>query len=421
MRATIQFRRGDQAMADDTERIQRIKDSLQQAGLDAVVVSLPANVLLLTGYWPVVGTSIAVATRHGEIQVISPGDELELAQQGWAEVHTFTPSSLDKLTDTVEQIQQPLVNVLRNMGLQHGRIGYEQAMSEPASYAGMMIYGPAIIHLLDTVVPGAIRVSATETLSQMRAVKTARELECIRRSCTTAKQDFEQGFAQLQPGLRETEVAALFREPATVQGADVGSRASGFLFCMSGPNSAKAYGAYARSRSRKLQDADPVLVHCNSCIDGYWTDITRTYSLGPVPDRVYEMREAVFAARAAALAAIRPGVKGHEVDNAARQELEKRGFAAHFKHSTGHGVGFAAIDHNARPRLHPKSHDGLENGMVFNLEPAIYIEGFGGIRHCDMVAVKENRAEVLSDFQTDATQLRVGTRTESERNNYRAS
>jgi Xaa-Pro aminopeptidase len=117
------------------------------------------------------------------------------------------------------------------------------------------------------------------------------------------------------------------------------------------------------------------------------------------------MYEAVFAAREAALAAIRPGVRAAAVDRAARSELESYGFASEFKHPTGHGVGFAAIDHNALPRLHPRSEDRLEAGMVFNVEPAVYLDGIGGLRHCDMVLVTHTGIELLTPFQTSAEKL----------------
>ena len=93
-----------------------------------------------------------------------------------------------------------------------------------------------------------------------------------------------------------------------------------------------------------------------------------------------------------------------DVDAAARDVLKMRGFGPQFKHSTGHGVGFSAIDANAKPRLHPKSEDTLEAGMVFNVEPAIYFEGYGGMRHCDMVAVTDSGAEVLTPFQSSTGQ-----------------
>ena len=103
-------------------------------------------------------------------------------------------------------------------------------------------------------------------------------------------------------------------------------------------------------------------------------------------------------ARQAALATIAPGSKAKDVDLAARSVLGKRNFGAQFKHGTGHGVGFAAANSNGIPRIDPESPDVLAAGMTFNIEPAVYIEGYGGMRHCDMVAVTETGAEVLTDF-----------------------
>ena len=92
---------------------------------------------------------------------------------------------------------------------------------------------------------------------------------------------------------------------------------------------------------------------------------------------------------------------------APREVMDARSFGREFKHGLGHGVGFAAISHNARPRLHPASDDVLEAGRVFNDEPAIYVEGYGGMRHCDVVAVTEAGAEVLTPFQTGVEQLTI--------------
>ncbi len=110
------------------------------------------------------------------------------------------------------------------------------------------------------------------------------------------------------------------------------------------------------------------------------------------------MRGAIKEARAAALAAVRPGAKASAVDTAAREVLASHGFGKEFKHAVGHGVGFAATDPGALPRLHPKSPDILEAGMTFNIEPAIYIEGEGGMRHSDVVICTDNGAEVLTNF-----------------------
>jgi Xaa-Pro aminopeptidase len=240
-------------------------------------------------------------------------------------------------------------------------------------------------------------------------VLTPRESDRVRVACRFAEAAFLDGARQLHTGLTETEVAAMFRAPLSTRGMshEGVARADGFTFCMSGPNSAEAYAAYQRSRARRIESGDLVLVHCNSYADGYWTDITRTFCSGETDDLKLRMYDAVFAARRAAIEAVRPGVKASEVDAAARQVLTERGFGEAFKHGLGHGVGFAAIDHNATPRLHPASPDVLEVGMIFNVEPAIYLQGYGGLRHCDVVLVTEEGAEVLTPFQSKIAELTV--------------
>ena len=111
-------------MQSDTERISRIVAALEQSGLDGVVCSLPTNVLLLSGYWPVVGTAMSVATRRGEIALVVPADELTFAERGWAnEIHIFEPGSLQTMQRAIDAARRPLVDALRGLGLTHGRIG----------------------------------------------------------------------------------------------------------------------------------------------------------------------------------------------------------------------------------------------------------------------------------------------------------
>lgn len=400
-------------MERDDERINRISSALEKAGVDALVCSLPMNVLLLAGYWPVVGTSLALCTRKGRVTLLVPEDEKELARKGWAdEVHTFSPGSLREIKSIVECVREPLSDWARDLEVGRGRIiGFEDdSVTEPVSYAAMHLYGASLRQLISQAMSFCALAPAGELLVRLRSVLTPSEVGCVRIACRVAAEAFAHGAKQAHAGLCETEVAALFRAPLGIRGTGFEGveRADGFTFCMSGPNSFEASAAYQRSRARKLRAGDLALVHCNSYADGYWTDITRTFCVGQPSQRQRAMYEAVFAARAEALRAIRPGVRAAEVDAAARALLDERGFGFEFKHGLGHGVGFSAINHNAPPRLHPASEDVLEVGMVFNVEPAIYIEGYGGMRHCDVVTVTESGAEVLTPFQSDGEALIIG-------------
>lgn len=393
------------------ERRDRIVQALEAAELDAVICAFPANVLLLSGYWPVIGTAVALATREGRVIVLAPEDERELAEQGWADaVHTFQPGSLAEIRTLEAALREPLGRIARDLGLGSGRLGYERGpISQTVTYSAMNIYGASTLALVGTAFHSTSPTPADEVLARLRSVKTVHEVSRLRAACEIAGTGFETGADALTNGLRETEVAARFRTPMSVRGVgeDGVERADGFTFCMSGPNGAEAFGAYARSRARSIASGDLVLVHCNSYVDGYWTDITRTYCVGGPDERQQALYEAVFAARGAALAVIRPGAQASEVDRAARDELQARGLGQAFKHPTGHGVGFGAIDAGAAPRLHPASNDRLEPGMVFNVEPAVYFDGYGGLRHCDVVLVTESGAEVLTPFQAAPEALRI--------------
>lgn len=391
----------------DQDRINLITNALEQSNMDALVCALPTNVLLISGYWPVVGTAVAVITRNGFVHLLASDDEAELARASGADVvETFSFGSIEEIKTASEVLRTPLTMILRE--IDPVVIGCETGANvEPASYVGVHRYGSALRQLLVEIVPAAATLSADDVLNRLRSILSPSEQARVRLACGIAANTFLGAAESLRPGLKETQVVSLVRSPLASSdgvGHEI-SRAAGFVFCMSGPNSAGAYATYQCSRSRRIEPGDLVLIHCNSYIDGYWTDITRTFCMGTPDQRKREMYEAVLAARQAALDAIRPGVKAATVDQAARAVLSNYGFEKEFKHGLGHGVGFAAINHNAFPRLHPASEDVLEPGMIFNIEPAVYVEGFGGIRHCDMVLLTDHGPEVLTPFQSTLESL----------------
>jgi len=396
------------------ERVALLRRAVQEAGLEALVCALPANVLLLSGYWPVVGTAVAMVNRGGRVGLIAPEDERDLARSGWAdELHALGPGSLSDPRDALGLLRGPLAQCLRGLELGSGTIGIEMGpVFEPAPYVAFNVYGESLHEGLRWALPSATFVSAEAPLARLRAVLTGRELDRVHLACRVAGGAFAAGAARIRAGMSEAEVAEGFRGPLAARGVAAPGvrRADGFVFCMSGPNSAHAYGSHARSTARAVARGDLLLVHCNSYVDGYWTDITRTFALGPPSRRVRELYDAVLAARAAALAVIGAGVEAQEVDRAARDALVSRGLGDAFRHSTGHGVGFAAIDHSAQPRLRPGSPDVLVPGMVCNVEPAVYLDDTGGIRHCEMVAVTGSGVELLTPFQATLDELIAGER-----------
>jgi Xaa-Pro aminopeptidase len=386
-------------MERDDDRVTRIRRALEAHRLDAIVCTLPANVRMATGYWPVIGNTVAVATSEGAVGLLAPEDEAPFASNSWADsVETFEGGSLHTLASTADTLGRALPRLLTSLAIRAGaKIGFEGTGSfDPSSYASTFVYGAGLPHLLHSAAEGATLTDATDCLLRLRAVLTDRELAVVRKACSIARSAYIATVPDIHVGMREFEIAAVLR--GHLAAPDAGERCDGFAYCMSGPNAARAYAAFQHSTARAIVNGDLVLLHCNSFCDGLWTDVTRTFSIGP-PDREQrQLNDAVLMASQHAVAAIRPAVRASMIDDAARAVMRRCGFGDAFRHATGHGVGFSAIDHQARPRIHPLSNEVLEVGMVFNVEPAAYLPGTCGIRHCDMVAVTEGGAELLTPF-----------------------
>lgn len=389
-------------VAIDGDRRRRVKVALEKANLDAVICAAPTNVLLLSGYWPVLGTSVVVFDRDGLVTVVLPEDELEIAQStSDARMVTYKLGSLHSITSPLEAIHTPLLENIDTHALRSSTMAIELApQMQPSSYSSSLRFNAGIADLLASMLPKARTSDCAPLLEPLQAIKTTVEIDLIRRSAAMAATAFKAIPNIIEPGVRECDVAArthaAFEAAPQLEGVQ---RWSSFFFCMSGPNSAKASGAFAMTSTRRIEQGDLVLVHANTSMDGYWTDITRTFTVGDASERQQEMRDAIGQARRAAFMTIHPGVPASAVDAAARNVMIQHGMADAFRHSTGHGVGFAAANPHALPRIHPKSPDILVEGMTFNVEPAAYFEGYGGMRHCDMVAVAGTGMELLTEFE----------------------
>lgn len=378
-------------------------EALEREDLSAIVCARPSNVLLASGYWPAIGTACAIVTREGRSVLLVTRDEAGAAARSWVDSVRVIPERgstgaqwLDGLTDALRQVDVS------------GRVGVEVGPAvEPSSYAGTFRYGAGLWNAMRVAWPDVRLVNADALLADFRGYKTWQDRERIAGACRVAEDAFAQTRQTVCAGQSERAIAAQMALHLSVDASAHARRAGGFAFCMSGANAARASRAYAQSTAKRLVPDELVLIHCNSYVNGYWTDITRTYYLGEPTERIRAMYAAVLRARAVALEAMRPGVEARDVDRAARAALTDGGFGNAIRHSTGHGVGFAAIDPDAIPRLSTDSSDVLEPGMVCNVEPAIYFDGFGGIRHCDVVAVTAHGAEVLTPWQSSIEDLIV--------------
>jgi len=385
----------------DVERKRRVVEVMKQLHLDAFICGSASEILLMTEYWPVIGPSVAIFTVEGDIHLVLPEDEVELAQaSSEATLTPYKPSELAKIIKPIKALSDSLRRAIARLGLSKASIGMQVGQGmQPAAYASSCVFRSSLVDLVQSLLPQAKVVASDDAMEEMKSRKTPAELEQMRKATEIARAGFEIAGDAVREGRREAEVAAEVQAAfqCSLKASDV-QRSYGYFFCMSGPNSARASAAYARTRQRKIEQNDLVMIHANTCADGYWTDITCTYTAGAPDERQKAMRTTIAEARKAALNAVRPGVAARDVDCAARDVMAAHGFGEAFKHSTGHGVGFAAANSNALPRIHPQSPDVLDIGMTFNIEPAAYFDGYGGMRHCDVVAVTADGVNVLTEF-----------------------
>ncbi|MFI5272355.1 MAG: M24 family metallopeptidase [Ktedonobacterales bacterium] len=390
----------------DEERGRWVAEAMRREGYTALVCRLPQNLVLLTGYQPILGNSFAIVTLDGDaalpqVRLVVPADEAELVPPGTAvELRTFTEETLDTISTTLPSARAPLDELLRQAGVSAGAtVGYEGvSLPVAAYYTQIGLPGATTLQLLRELLPAAHLRDATDTLEALAAIKTQHELARIRQAEALARIGFGAAREAIQIGVTEAVVAAAATSALLAAGYALpgAHHITPQVHVMAGPRSANAYQAFNLTSNYAIERGDPVSVQLEVAIDGYWAELTRPFFADVIDDTWRAAHAACLRAQDAALGAIRAGVTGHDADAAARDVLRDLSFGPNFKHGLGHGFGFQAINHAAEPVMHPASRSVLRAGMVANMEPAVYIAGTGGIRLNDDVLVLDGGNELLS-------------------------
>ena len=383
----------------DDDRVRQLQDAMRRDGVDAVVVRLPENVTLLTGYYQQIGGLglVSVPAEGGATLLVPDYEEAEASQRWPGEVLPFPAIRLDG-PPTGTAIADQLAALARRDGSTGGTVGFEGSFESiaPPTLAGEpnAVGLPTQALLRETFSTERLH-DVTETLESMRAIKNERDLAALRRVNEIAMIGLD-AFKELAlPGISEVALAA--RVEAAVNERGAGYRDArivrAYATVYAGPDLANGW-QYFRSRTRVIQANEVVMLEMGTVADGYWCDHTRTVVAGRATER---QREADAAARAAATAALRaavPGVSGHDVDAAARAACAEAGFVQ-FPHHTGHGTGFRY--HETRPQCVPGSTHPIERGQVIVSEPGIYADELaGGFRWEDDAVVGAHGAELLA-------------------------
>jgi Xaa-Pro aminopeptidase len=343
------------------ERVERLRQSLDEPFL----VTNPTNVFYLSGFR---SSNAALLVEPERVRLFTDFRYREAAASVAG-------------VELVETQRSLIAGIGRNV---EGRVAFEAATM---TYANWQALTEAGLELVPTA----------GVVEKLRAVKSKDELDKIRDACAITDEAYAGMAEEHFVGRTERELAwrmeQLFRE----QGAD----ALAFeLIVGSGPTGARPHG---RPTDLIVEANTTVVVDAGCFVGGYASDCTRTFATGDLPDDLARAYEVCGQAQRDALAAVRPGAEGSDVDAVSRAPIEAAGWAEKYGHGLGHGVGL--LVHEA-PVLRPESEDVLEPGNVVTVEPGIYLEGEGGVRIEDLIVVTEDGCEILTGFTKDLVTVR---------------
>jgi Xaa-Pro aminopeptidase len=349
-----------------SDRPGSLRDHLIRDELDAILVTQGENRRYLSGF---TGSAGCLLVSHNEAILAT---DFRYVEQAQAQAPAFQTL---RVTDGLAKWLLPLAS---DLGIR--RLGFEEGDLPYSTYR----------ELAAGVGEAANDVSLVPTLSlveSLRAVKDETELGLLAKAAGLADAALEEVLPGIRPGISERQLAwkleSFMREH--------GSEPLPFdVIVASGPNSALPH---ARPTDRSIGSAEPVVIDLGARVNGYCSDLSRTICLGNEDSTFWRVYDIVLGAQLTAIETVQAGMSGEQADQLARTVIVQAGHEDAFGHGLGHGVGLAAHE---EPRLGPRSSSVLADGMVFTIEPGIYLSGWGGVRIEDTVVLENGKARPLT-------------------------
>lgn len=360
------------------ERVERLAAELREREVDVLLVATPVNVRYLTGFTGTNGLALIYAEEAAAHRFLT---DFRYATQSVAQV----PDAFEREIVAGEMLEG-LVDVLTSSSEGDGRLGFDDASVTVKQHA----------RLVELLGEEWELVPCAGAVERLRAVKDAGEIDRIRAATRLADEALRETLEAGVVGRTERDVAIELELRMRRLGAE-------------GPSfpsivAAGAHGAlpHATARAREIRKDVLVTIDWGALHDGYCSDCTRTYATGErISARAREVYALVLAAQGQALAAVRAGPNGKELDAVARELIEQAGEGEHFGHGLGHGVG---IEVHEGPRLSRlASEEPLLAGNVVTVEPGVYLPGRFGVRIEDLVVVRKDGQQVLTGLSKELT------------------
>jgi len=356
-------------------RLARLRKSLFEKNIDALLVLIEENRRYLSGF---TGEDTHFDESAGALFITD--SRLVLATDSRFELQAENEAPLYETICYHEGLVKALPSIMTALKIKN--LGFESIRMSHFHYR-------KIVEKLNSDNLQVDLVATENMVENIRVIKEDAEIEATKKALAIAENVFKEIAGAIIPGLTEKELAWSMEREMREAGADALSFST---IVASGPNSALPH---AIPGNRKLCENEPILFDWGAKLNGYCSDTSRTLVIGKPDDQFKTVYKTVLEAQEKAINAIRPGISSKAIDEIARKHIDSMGFKEQFGHGLGHGTGLAV--HEA-PRLSPFKDSPIETGMIFTVEPGIYIPGWGGIRIENQVVVREDGAEVLNSL-----------------------
>lgn len=365
----------------NNERLERLLTLMHKESYDAIILNPGFSFKYLTNleFHLMERPTILIITKVGNMQLILPELEASRALQEFSKEEIFTYSDnpalwaeFFKKTITKLNLEKCLIGVEAN------RIRFLE------------------LELIQNSLPDCKIVNANSVFSNFRIIKDSIEIEYMREAAIIAQNALLETLQQPVAGMTEVNLASLLTINLLKQGS--GELPFGPIVA-AGPNSADPH---ATPSDHVISTGELLLIDWGASYKGYASDITRTFAVGNVDPIFHEIAKVVGDANMQGRSASKPGVTAGSIDDATREVITNTGFGNYFTHRTGHGLG---MDAHESPYIFSENQQILESGMVFTIEPGIYLLGKGGVRIEDDVVVMDNGSRSLTDLPRDLKQI----------------
>jgi Xaa-Pro aminopeptidase len=364
-------------MSAYASRIERLRALFDEAGIDGMLISQPESRFYLSGYSghdlpPRDSAGYLMIGKQGAILLTDPRTSEQAGREAPdynVVVYTANARTSQRLEESVKELG------ISKLGFEsiHLPYGFWEAFSKAVRGEGE---DAANVEM----------VPVKEIVDKLRIVKDGDELTSLQAAIDVLDDCFMHLVKnELRVGRTEKEIALAVEQYLQSRG----SATSFPSIVASGPNASMPH---AVPTDRKLQEGEPITIDIGAVVNGYCSDMTRTVCIGKPSEKLREIHALVLEAQERAEQAIKSGISGKDADALARDFLAEMGYGEQFTHGLGHGIG---LEVHEPPSLSLRGEQPLARGMVFSVEPGIYLPGWGGVRIEDLVVMEDETVRVL--------------------------